>query len=104
MKILNKKAFSVVEYTILLVIIIGAYLVMRGYIQRGIFGQWEQTGQSFAFGRQYDPRKTIECSYDEQMNKWYDKNCFASTGNETCSGSICNNLNLPGQQEVPTST
>jgi len=84
---MNKKAFSVVEYTLLFVIIIGAFLVMRNYIQRGIFGLWEQSGKSFAFGRQYDPQKTIECSFDGQSNLWYDHNCAASqcpNGDSSC--------------------
>jgi hypothetical protein len=72
----NKKAFSIIEYTILIVIIIGAFLVLRGYVQRGIYGMWGQAGQGFGFGRQYDPQKTIECAYDEQSNRWYDRNCF----------------------------
>ncbi len=85
MKILNKKAFSVIEYAVLFVIIIGAFLIMRNYIQRGVFGMWGQTGQSFAFGRQYDPQKTIECSFDDQSNLWYDRNCFLSLSNQECS-------------------
>jgi len=84
MRILNNKAFSVIEYAVLLVIVIGAFLIMRNYIQRGIFGFWGQTGQSFAFGRQYDSQKTIECSFDEQSNLWYDRNCF-ETKRQTCT-------------------
>jgi hypothetical protein len=76
MKILNKKAISVVEYTILFVIIMGAFLVMNHYIQRGVNGKWAQAGQGFAFGRQYDPQKTIECSFDPQSSQWYDRNCY----------------------------
>ena len=103
MKILNKKAFSVVEYTVLFVIIIGAFLVMRNYIQRGFFGQWGQSGKSFAYGRQYDPQKTIECSFDEQSNVWYDRNCAqaACKGDSSCiegvvsscQTSSCNSVN-----------
>ena len=89
MKIMNKKAFAVIEYTVLFVIVIGAFLIMRNYIQRGIFGLWGQTGQSFAFGRQYDPQKTMECSFDPQSGLWYDDNCFQSVSNRTCvSGDI----------------
>ena len=57
-----------IEYAVLFVIIIGAFLIMRNYIQRGVFGMWGQSGQSFGFGRQYDSQKTIECSFDEQSN------------------------------------
>jgi hypothetical protein len=88
MKILNKKAFSVVEYTVLFIIIIGAFLIMRNYMQRGIFGMWGKAGQSFAFGRQYDSQKTIECSFDEQSNLWYDRNCFLSLSNQQCD-TVC---------------
>ena len=97
-KILNKKAFSVVEYTVLFVIIIGAFLVMRNYIQRGIFGLWGQSGQSFSFGRQYDPQKTIECAFDEQSNLWYDRNCFLSLSNQQCSSgdTVCQEKIITG--------
>jgi len=84
MKIFNKKAFSLVEYTMLFVIIIGAFLIMRSYIQRGIFGGWATSGQSFAYGRQYDIQKTIECSFDEQSNLWYDRNCVLTLSNQQC--------------------
>ena len=103
MRALNKNGFSVVEYTILFVIVVGAFLVMRNYIQRGIYGQWQQSGQTFAFGRQYDPQKTIECSFDEQSNLWYDHNCAQSQCNgvssciesavNSCQTSICNGAN-----------
>jgi len=76
MKVLNKKAFSIIEYTILLVIIIGAFLVLRSYIQRGIYGMWGQAGQSSAFGRQYDLPKSVQCAFEETSNRWYDRNCF----------------------------
>jgi hypothetical protein len=110
MKISNKKAVSVIEYVVLLVIILGAFLVMKTYIQRGMYGQWGQSGQAFAFGRQFDSQKSVDCSFDEISNLWYDHNCLESLsqqecygGNVTCeegiitggscSASSCNQLN-----------
>ena len=94
-KILNNKAFSVIEYALLFVIIIGAFLIMRNYIQRGLNGTWAKSGQTFGFGRQYDPQKSIECAFDEQANVWYDHNCFENyykqnclSGNNTCEEGI----------------
>jgi hypothetical protein len=89
MKILNKRAISIIEYSLLFIIVIGAFLIMKSYIQRGIYGKWEQAGQSVAFGRQYDPQKTIECSFDDQSNQWYDRNCydFYAKNNE-CNGDV----------------
>lgn len=98
MRRVNKKAFSIIEYTILLVIIIGAFLVLRNYIQRGIYGMWGQTGKGFAFGRQYDLPKSVECAFDDISNRWYDRNCFeqgvgqanppCGSGDYSCEGPI----------------
>ena len=88
-KIFNKKAFSVIEYVTLLVILIGAFLVMRNYIQRGIYGAWGQSGQSFGFGRQYDAQKTVECGFDGQYNVWYDRNCFKTQSNHCQGDTSC---------------
>ena len=106
MNILNKKAVSIIEYTVLFIIVIGAFLVMSKYIQRGIFGNWGQSGKAFAFGRQYDAQKSVDCGFDEQSNVWYDRNCFKYKGcsfgdvscEENCPGtggleSMCNQLN-----------
>lgn len=82
-----------IEYTIFVVIIIGAFLVLRDYIQRGIYGMWQGAGKSFAFGRQYDSQKSVECAFDEQSNRWYDRNCFeqaVALANPPCgSGESC---------------
>jgi len=86
MKNLNKKAFAAVEYVVLFVIVMLVFFYMRDYIQRGIFGMWGQSGKSFAFGRQYDSRRSIECGFDGQSNTWYDYNCFV-TASQSCTGS-----------------
>ena len=113
MKITNKKAISVIEYSILLIIIIGAFYAMKSHIQRGIFSPWAKAGQGLAYGRQFDSQKTIECGFDDQSGRWYDRNCYqyyinnnACNGNEvcqegiilggSCSTSACNQLNNGG--------
>jgi hypothetical protein len=91
MKILGKKAVSVVEYIILIIIIISAFVVLRTNIQQGIYGLWAQAGQGFAYGRQHDSQQTIECSFDAQSNQWYDRNCYQYyIVNDGCAGNaIC---------------
>jgi hypothetical protein len=101
MKSVNQKAFSIIEYVVLIVIIIGAFLVMRNLIQRGIFGMWQQAGQGFAFGRQYDPQRSVDCVFDDLSNKWYDRNCFEQAignANPPCSsgGSSCEENAIQG--------
>ena len=92
MRVLKKNAFAVIEYVVLFVIIIGAFLIMRNNIQHGVNGLWGQAGQSFAFGRQFDSQKTIECSFDAQSSVWYDYNCFQiKMGQHACNGgdTVC---------------
>jgi len=86
MKNLNKNAYAVVEYVVLFIIIVSAFLVMRHFMQNGINGNWGKTGQSIAYGRQYDSQRTIECSYDMQSNLWYDRYCYDSMTQQKCSG------------------
>ena len=114
MRIFNKKAISIIEYIVLLVIIIGAFLVLRGYIQRGIYGMWKKAGNTFSYGRQWDSQKSAECAFDEISNQWYDRNCFeqgvasssppCGSGNTACEepvvqgclgqGSMCDQINV----------
>ena len=107
---LKKKGTSLLEYIALFIIIISAFVVMRPYIQHGIHGNWAKTGQAFAYGRQWDSQKSIECAYDDISNKWYDRNCFDYSvsvdgcngnlnceeniiTNKSCQASGCNQLN-----------
>ena len=51
---LNRKAQSILEYTILVIIVIGVFVAMNQYIKRGIQGRWKSATDDF--GDQYDPR------------------------------------------------
>ena len=110
MNILNNKAISIIEYTLLFVIISGAFVLMKDYIQRGVYSNWGKAGQSFAFGRQYDPQKSVECAFDDESGKWYDHHCYEEAihrsscngnpecernviTNGTCTKSTCDQLN-----------
>jgi uncharacterized protein (UPF0333 family) len=56
MKKTSKKGQAVLEFTIVLVIVIGAFIAMQLYMKRGIQGRWKSTIDDF--GEQYDPRLT----------------------------------------------
>ncbi len=47
------RAQSIVEYSILLIILMVAFLSMQVYMKRGIQGRWKSTLDDF--GEQYDP-------------------------------------------------
>jgi|GEM_PF-625833 len=51
---LRRKGQSTVEYAVLVIIIIGAFLAMQQYLKRGFQGRWKATMDDF--GDQYDPR------------------------------------------------
>jgi hypothetical protein len=47
-----RKAQSILEYTILIIIIIAAFITMQTYIKRGFQGRWKQASDDL--GDQYD--------------------------------------------------
>lgn len=97
------------EYTVLIVVILWAFLVFQKYITRGFAGRWKAVGESLGQGRIYDPELTTECIFDSlYTNLWYDQACFKSQGcdclstranattcqdcfNPACTTVICNN-------------
>lgn len=50
-----RKGFLTIEYGLLIVVIISAILGMLIYMKRAINSKWRETGDSFGFGRQYEP-------------------------------------------------
>ncbi len=69
----QRKAFAVIEYLVMVAIIVLTFITFRFYVQHGYQGQMARTGESFAFGRQYDPEDTIVCAYD---GFWYSEACY----------------------------
>ncbi len=51
---LRSRAQSTLEYTVLIIIIIGAFIAVGDYVKRGLQGRWKQTADDL--GDQYDPR------------------------------------------------
>lgn len=48
------KAMSVVEYSLLVVVIVVALLGIQIYLKRAICARWGQAADTFGFGRQYN--------------------------------------------------
>ena len=80
---------AVIEYAVLIIIILTALYWMRPQIVRAFYGRWKTVGDSFAFGRQYDPKRTIECAHYASTNltTWYDERCFDS-GRRACVTAV----------------
>jgi len=52
----RKKAQTSIEYVVLLVILMGAFLGIQNYLKRGLQGRWKLSVDEL--GDQYDPRTT----------------------------------------------
>lgn len=50
----NRRGQSILEYTLILVILLGVVLAMKNYVKRGIQGRWKSASDDF--GEQYDPQ------------------------------------------------
>lgn len=75
------KGQSLIEYTVLIVMVLGAFWVFQKYMARGFAGRWKSVGESMSQGRIYDPRLTTECIFSPSYsNLWYDQACFESSG------------------------
>jgi Flp pilus assembly pilin Flp len=50
----NRKGQTILEYTVIVIIILGVMIAMKDYIKRGIQGRWKSAADDF--GEQYDPQ------------------------------------------------
>lgn len=49
------KGLSVVEYSMLVVIVVTALIGIQIFLKRAVSGNWKQAGDVFGYGRQYEP-------------------------------------------------
>ena len=49
---------SAIEYAVLIAVIVAAILGMSVYSARALKGKWRNVGDTFGFGRQYEPGTT----------------------------------------------
>ena len=56
------KGVLTIEYTLLIVVAIAAFIGMAVYAKRAICSKWRQAGDSFGHGRQYEPGVTTVIS------------------------------------------
>jgi Flp pilus assembly pilin Flp len=49
---------SAIEYAVLIAVVVAALVGMSVYTKRALMGKWRTVGDSFGYGRQYEPRVT----------------------------------------------
>ena len=63
----NRKGQTILEYTVILIIILGVLIAMKDYVKRGIQGRWKSATDDF--GEQYDPQfVNSNINYSTQVN------------------------------------
>jgi Flp pilus assembly pilin Flp len=64
---LGRKGQMILEYTVILVVILGVLIAMKDYIKRGVQGRWKSATDDF--GEQYDPQYiNSNIVYSTQVN------------------------------------
>jgi hypothetical protein len=53
---MRKRGQSLLEYSALIIILLGAFVAAQSYVKRGIQGRWKSSVDDM--GDQYDPRST----------------------------------------------
>ena len=81
----NKHGQSLIEFSALILFILGALFVFQKYIVRGMAGRWKGVGDAISQGKIYDPEKTTECVFYRPLDSWYDRNCYENNCQSDCS-------------------
>jgi Flp pilus assembly pilin Flp len=64
---LGRTGQTIVEYTVVFIIILGVMIAMKDYLKRGIQGRWKSASDDF--GQQYDPQYiNSNTMYSTQVN------------------------------------
>jgi len=85
----KRKAQTIFEYTVILVIVLGVMITMKDYIKRGIQGRWKSATDDF--GAQYDPQHVNSiANYTTIINS---ESIISATNGETDIGGTSE----PGQ-------
>lgn len=58
MAVTRGRGQTAVEYAVLLVVVVAALLTMAVYAKRALTGKWREAGDTFGYGRQYEPQAT----------------------------------------------
>ena len=62
----NKTGQTLLEFSVLFIVLIGSLVAMRAYIQRGVQGKWKETIDGM--GKQYDPQGELHSTQVMETN------------------------------------
>ena len=81
----NRKGQTILEYTVIVIIILGVMIAMKDYVKRGIQGRWKSATDDF--GEQYDPQAVnSNIMYATQVNS--DSIVTVENGSDNSTGQL----------------
>lgn len=101
LKLIHNKGLSTMEYVGLMLIIMLALYISRDFILRGFQGRIHSAGETFAFGRQYDPARSVDCKCETIPGSLLDFDVLGKSKNES-EGSQTNAKTYAGASTQPT--
>jgi Flp pilus assembly pilin Flp len=100
----NHRGQTILEYTVILIIILGVMITMKDYIKRGIQGRWKSSTDDL--GDQYDPQHiNSTINYATQVNSQSVVaviNGFADVDGDTQAGQWTNRVDMSNTLETKT--
>jgi Flp pilus assembly pilin Flp len=86
---INRRGQTILEYTVIFIIILGVMVAMKDYVKRGIQGRWKSATDDF--GDQYDPQAVnANIVYATQVNS--DSIVTVQNGTNNSSGTTVQGL------------
>jgi hypothetical protein len=89
----NRRAYSVLEYLVIFVVVIAALLVLGSYIHSAMQGQFRTAGATMADLRQHET-SSQDCAYDDQLGIWYSVACVDNGWGTNCRYAGVDNVNM----------
>src|SRR5208282_2112768 len=100
----KRRGQTILEYTIIVIIVLGVMIAMKDYVKRGIQGRWKSATDDF--GTQYDPTSlNSDVNYGTQVNSVSYvsvTNGIGDIGGQTQAGQWTNRLDLSNSLETKT--
>ncbi len=95
------KGQTILEYTLIVVIILGVIIAMQVYVKRGIQGRWKSAADDF--GGQYDPRNVNALiKYSTQSNSQSMVHAVNGTLGTGVAGQWTNRMDTSNSIETKT--
>jgi Flp pilus assembly pilin Flp len=88
----NRRGQTILEYTVIFIIILGVMIAMKDYVKRGVQGRWKSATDDF--GDQYDPQSVnSNIMYATLVNSASSVQVF----NGSCGPPLCTQPDEQGQ-------